>query len=93
MSMKSKLESAYAKALTGTFKVINPIKKTIKKTAPLSVAKESFIINWYIILYTTGGNRYGTGTCKGGSDGRYPWRAAPGGGEDTGNLRCDRTCR
>ena len=32
MSMKSKLESAYAKALTGTFKVINPIKKTIKKT-------------------------------------------------------------
>ena len=30
--MKSKLESAYAKALTGTFKVINPIKKTIKKT-------------------------------------------------------------
>ena len=26
--MKSKLESAYAKALTGTFKVINPIKKT-----------------------------------------------------------------
>lgn len=30
MSMKSKLESAYAKALTGTFKVINPI-KTIKK--------------------------------------------------------------
>ena len=31
MSMKSKLESAYAKALTGTFKVINPIKKTIKK--------------------------------------------------------------
>ena len=33
MSMKSKLESAYAKALTGTFKVINPIKKTIKKTS------------------------------------------------------------
>ena len=32
MSMKSKLESAYAKALTVTFKVINPIKKTIKKT-------------------------------------------------------------
>ena len=29
--MKSKLESAYAKALTGTFKVINPIKKTIKR--------------------------------------------------------------
>ena len=32
MSMKSKLESAYAKALTGTFKVISPIKRTIKKT-------------------------------------------------------------
>ena len=29
--MKSKLESAYAKALTGTFKVISPIKRTIKK--------------------------------------------------------------
>lgn len=30
--MKIKLESAYAKALTGTFKVISPIKRTIKKT-------------------------------------------------------------
>lgn len=30
--MKSKLESAYSKALTGTFKVISPIKRTIKKT-------------------------------------------------------------
>lgn len=30
--MTSKLESAYAKALTGTFKVISPIKRTIKKT-------------------------------------------------------------
>ena len=30
--MKSKLESAYAKALTGTFKAISPIKRTIKKT-------------------------------------------------------------
>lgn len=29
--MKSKLESAYAKALTGTFKEINPIKKNNKK--------------------------------------------------------------
>ena len=35
----------------------------------------------------------GTGTCKGGNDGRYPWSAAPGGVEDTGNLRRDRTCR
>ena len=33
------------------------------------------------------------GTCKGGSSGRYPMSAAPGGGEDTGNLRRDRTCR
>ena len=30
--MKSKLESAYAKALTGAFKAISPIKRTIKKT-------------------------------------------------------------
>ena len=30
---------------------------------------------------------------QGGNDGRYPWSAAPGGGEDTGNLRRDRTCR
>ena len=30
--MKSKLESAYSKALTGTFKVISPIKRNIKKT-------------------------------------------------------------
>jgi len=30
--MKSKLEGAYSKALTGTFKVISPIKRTIKKT-------------------------------------------------------------
>ena len=30
--MKSKLESAYAKALTGTFKAVSPIKRTIKKT-------------------------------------------------------------
>ena len=29
--MKSKLESAYAKALTGAFKAISPIKRTIKK--------------------------------------------------------------
>lgn len=30
--MKSKLESAYGKALTSTFKVVSPIKRTIKKT-------------------------------------------------------------
>ena len=43
MSMKSKLESAYAKALTGTFKVINPIKKTIKNRAfNARIIKHSF---------------------------------------------------
>ena len=50
MSMKSKLESAYAKALTGTFKAISPIKRTIKKnkrrtsedtTHPLSSCNKS----------------------------------------------------
>lgn len=32
MSMTSKLESAYSKALSSTFKVVSPIKRTIKKT-------------------------------------------------------------
>ena len=30
--MTSKLESAYSKALSSTFKVVSPIKRTIKKT-------------------------------------------------------------
>ena len=63
--MKSKLESAYSKALTGTFKVISPIKRTIKTLMPIISRVNSSVFPLLFYSYDISNlNRYTNGRNK-----------------------------